>query len=97
MDLLTDGQVFEGKIVENPTTVEAHPTSIHFENNSGLTSQDAKEREEIFYEDLPDETVDKLVNALMEENKDEINATLTSLQNEPYVERRRVEITQKVS
>jgi hypothetical protein len=96
LDLLADDesqQVVEGKIdegmLENRMKVEENPTLIQFENN------DSKEREEIFYEDLAEESVDNFVNAMKEENQDEINASLTSLQNEPYVERLRiVEITQ---
>ena len=76
-------------MLENRMKVEENPTLIQFENN------DSKEKEEIFYEDLSEESVDNFVNAMKEENKDEINASLTSLQNEPYVERLRiVEITQ---
>jgi hypothetical protein len=76
-------------MLENRMKVEENPTLIQFENN------DSKEREEIFYEDLAEESVDNFVNAMKEENQDEINASLTSLQNEPYVERLRiVEITQ---
>ena len=76
-------------MLENRMKVEENPTLIQFENN------DSKEKEEIFYEDLAKESVDNFVNAMKEENQDEINASLTSLQNEPYVERLRiVEITQ---
>jgi len=103
LDLLADDesqQVVEDKIdegiLENRMKVEENSTLIQFENNSKFSSQDSKEKEEIFYEDLAEESVDNFVNAMKEENQDEINASLTSLQNEPYVERLRiVEITQK--
>ena len=76
-------------MLENRIKVEENPTLIQFENN------DSKEKEEIFYENLAEESVDNFVNAMKEENQDEINSSLTSLQNEPYVERLRiVEITQ---
>jgi len=77
----------------NPNLMPHHKTS---------KNKVTKVKEKIRYEDLPQESVDNLINAITDnvtqknENFKEIDACLNALLNEPHVERlKTMEVTQK--
>jgi len=82
---------FDDDVPPNPNLMPHHKTS---ENKV------IKEKEKIRYEDLPQESVDNLINAITDneaqkdENFKEIDACLNALLNKPHVERlKTVEVT----